>query len=89
MSYKKVNPSNEADLRLAILTYFVDAREVAGMEHDEPFASLCADRIFTWERIKLIRRGLVSSALLEQVRGSTCDVVLRTTDLGRQAMMPK
>jgi len=88
MSYKRVNSTNEAQLRQAILTYFQAGVSVEGMQHIEPFKGMMEQNVFTWERIKLIRRGLVTSALLEQVRGSTRDVVLRTTDLGRQAMMP-
>ena len=89
MSYKRVNRRTEGEVRQAILTYFLTARSVDGMESDEPFVDLVQQKVFTWERIKMVRRSLVAAGLLEQMRGSTRDVVLRTTDLGRQAMMPE
>jgi len=62
---------------------------VEGMQHSEPFKRLVFDQPFTWERIKLVHRSLVSAGLLEQIRGSTADVVLKTTALGRQMLEAK
>lgn len=86
MSYKKPNSTNEAQLRDAILSYFQEGVSVEGMQEAEPFKQWVSDQRFTWERIKIIRRSMTAAGLLEQMRGTTADLVLRTTDIGRQAM---
>ena len=86
MSYKRVNRRTEGEVRQAILIHFLDARPVKGMQNEEPFKQWVDDQTLTWTRIKTVRLSMMTAGLLEQMRGTTADLVLRTTPLGKQAM---
>jgi hypothetical protein len=83
----KVDPATESLLRRQILEYFLEPCEVYMMKHDYPFENGLLAETYTWDQVRFVRRSLEVAGLLERVSGTTADVVLRTTGMGRQMLV--
>jgi hypothetical protein len=86
MRHLKVEPAVEQLLRRQILEYFLDGADVYFMKHDYPFENGLLAGAYSWDQVRFVRRSLEVAGMLERMSGTTADLVLRTTAMGRQAL---